>query len=92
MADPGTLGDMGCVTHGFIPYALRTFAAKYPDKRQRMAKGAEALKMVNHYESIMSARHLADYDTTSSGDYDPRMVVLHLGRVDRLLKFAASIK
>lgn len=91
MASSDQIGSMGCMRHGAVPFALRKFQVSYPDSRTRMAKGAEAARLVNYFETVMLSRQSADYDISSSGDFDPRELVLHLGRIDRLLKFAAAL-
>lgn len=92
MVDTRDLGEHGLPSHAVVARCFRQFSSKAPDRKKAMAHGAEAVNLLNVYVAIKRARGIADYALGMSTELSPRDVVVHLGRVDRLRKFAAKIK
>lgn len=90
MMSDSDIGRNGCASHGAVLKALSTWQREHPDRKLRMAHGADALKAYNHLQLCRDEREQADYQMGPAGELPPQQVVAVVGKARRVMAFAAK--
>lgn len=88
MMKESDIGRNGCAKHGSVLKALRTWSRDHPDRKARMAHGADATKAYNLLVACLEHREKADYQMGEQGESRAQDAVATIGRARRIIEFA----
>jgi uncharacterized protein (UPF0332 family) len=86
------LGQHGCPRHRSVVRALRNWKRSHPDSSLAVGFGDEAWTMSQLFIHCMEQREIADYVMGAAGEVSLAEALGLIGKVERMIKFAAKIQ